>query len=94
MKNLTRGVGEAANFVVLSTKDKAKFAEWVRSSKQERLKNFKPANVQDSGGWTPRSGPILRVDPRHHPGTLGFLDHPSLISASYSPRQGEWVTRT
>ncbi len=44
--NLTRGIGEAANLVVLSTKDKAKFGEWLRSSKKERLSNFSPVRVR------------------------------------------------
>jgi hypothetical protein len=44
--SLARSIGEIANLLSLSVADAAKFAEWIRSSKAERIRGFSPAKVR------------------------------------------------
>jgi hypothetical protein len=45
--SLTRSIGEIANLFLLCSQDTAAYAEWLASTKQERIRNFRPVRVRE-----------------------------------------------
>lgn len=70
--NLVRSIGEIANLLSLSVCDKAKFEEWLKSTKTVRIREFSPAKVR---ALLSKSSGVLLMDEQWYSNLCAAYTH-------------------